>query len=131
MSSVGSEIVLIAVHHVQLTVPRGASDRARAFYGEALGLAEIPKPAALAANGGFWLSLGGLQIHVGEEDGIDRAATKAHLCYEVTDLELWKNRVRSLGLFPEDGTPIPGAERFEFRDPFGNRVEMIRFETVP
>ena len=27
-----------------------------------------------------------------------------------------------------DGIPIPGCDRFEFRDPFGNRVEMI--ETV-
>ena len=24
-----------------------------------------------------------------------------------------------------DGVPIPGYDRFEFRDPFGNRVEMI------
>jgi hypothetical protein len=25
-----------------------------------------------------------------------------------------------------EGVPIPGFERFEFRDPFGNRVEMIQ-----
>jgi hypothetical protein len=24
-----------------------------------------------------------------------------------------------------DGIPIPGHDRFEFRDPFGNRVELI------
>jgi hypothetical protein len=30
--------------------------------------------------------------------------------------------------------PIPGSERFEFRDPFGNRVELIersRAESEP
>jgi hypothetical protein len=25
-----------------------------------------------------------------------------------------------------DAVPLPGFERFEFRDPFGNRVELIQ-----
>jgi len=61
-------------HHVQVSIPRGAEDEARRFYGEVLGLMEIPKPPALAGRGGFWLSLGEMQIHFGVEDGVDRLA---------------------------------------------------------
>ncbi len=34
----------IALHHVQVAIPIGEEDRARAFYGGVLGLVEIPKP---------------------------------------------------------------------------------------
>jgi catechol 2,3-dioxygenase-like lactoylglutathione lyase family enzyme len=47
-----------ALHHVQLAMPRGAESAARAFYGGVLGLAEIVKPAALAARGGVWFRAG-------------------------------------------------------------------------
>jgi hypothetical protein len=30
----------------------------------------------------------------------------------------------ALGIEATEGVPIPGYDRFEFRDPFGNRVEF-------
>jgi catechol 2,3-dioxygenase-like lactoylglutathione lyase family enzyme len=33
-----------AIHHVQITIPRGAEDEARTFYCDLLGLPEIEKP---------------------------------------------------------------------------------------
>ncbi len=63
---------VIRLHHVMVTVPKGAEDKARVFYCGVLGMAEIPKPESLRGRGGFWLALGDLQIHVGTEDGVDR-----------------------------------------------------------
>jgi catechol 2,3-dioxygenase-like lactoylglutathione lyase family enzyme len=116
---------ITGVDHVQITVPTGAVQQARAFYCGLLGLPEIPKPDSLRERGGFWLQVGDRQLHVGVEDGVDRQGTKAHVAYAVHDLAGWRARLTAAGVRPIDGVPIPGCERFEFRDPFGNRVEFI------
>jgi catechol 2,3-dioxygenase-like lactoylglutathione lyase family enzyme len=113
------------LHHAQICVPKGAEEQARAFYCGVLGLQEVDKPDSLAGRGGFWLQVGDRQVHVGTEGPVDRQATKAHLAYEVRDLGAWRRRLVETGVRAEDGVPIPGYERFEFRDPFGNRVEFI------
>jgi catechol 2,3-dioxygenase-like lactoylglutathione lyase family enzyme len=117
--------MLLRVHHAEITIPRGAEDEARKFYCELLGLREIPKPEALRGRGGFWLELGQTQVHIGAEDGVDRNATKAHIAYEVDDIEAWRTRLEEYSVKTTEGIPIPGIVRFEFRDPFGNRVEFL------
>ena len=114
------------LHHVMVTIPKGAADEARAFYCGVLGMSETAKPASLRGRGGFWLQLGEIQIHVGVEDGVDRRATKAHFAYQVDDVLGWMDKLAALGIMPTDSVPIPGCARFEFRDPFGNRVELIQ-----
>ena len=52
-------------------------------------------------------------------------ATKAHLAYEVSDLEFWKKKLSEEKIVIKESIPIPGYTRFEFRDPFGNRVEFL------
>ncbi len=116
---------IVGLHHAQITVPPAAVDAARAFYCDLLGLPEVEKPDVLKPRGGFWLRVGDRQVHVGIEDGVDRAATKAHLAYEVRDLGTFCNRLRTAGVTLLDSVPIPGADRVEIRDPFGNRVEFI------
>ena len=117
---------ILAIHHVQITVPVGSETAARSFYCNVLGLAEIEKPESLKSRGGLWLQVGDKQVHIGVEVGVDRPATKAHVAYAVGDLESWRARLLSHGIPVEEGIPIPGFARFEFRDPFGNRVEMIQ-----
>jgi catechol 2,3-dioxygenase-like lactoylglutathione lyase family enzyme len=117
--------LIAGVHHVQITVPRGNEAEAKRFYCDFLGLKEVGKPKSLETRGGFWLQAGDRQIHVGVEDGVDRSATKAHVAYAVTELEAWRAKLRQAGVEVLDGIPIPGYRRFEFRDPFGNRVEFI------
>jgi catechol 2,3-dioxygenase-like lactoylglutathione lyase family enzyme len=114
------------VHHAQITIPRGAEAQARHFYCDVLGLSETEKPAALQGRGGFWLQVGEAQVHVGTEDGVERRSTKAHVAYEVTDLATCRARLAREGVAILDGVPIPGYERFEIRDPFGNRVEFLQ-----
>ena len=119
-------MTLEALHHVQISIHKGSEDEARAFYKDILGLREIPKPDPLAGRGGFWLELGGTQIHFGTEDGVDRAKTKGHAAYLVKDLEKWRQKLTDAGCEVMNGIPIPGYDRFEFRDPFGNRVEFLQ-----
>lgn len=118
--------MIIGVDHVQITIPRGEESKARAFYCDFLGLKEIPKPENRKKNGGFWLEAGFSQVHVGVEDGIDRGKTKVHVAYQVSDLELWKQKFQAAGFEFRDCAPFPNAQSFDFRDPFGNRVELIQ-----
>lgn len=116
---------ILRVQHAQITIPGGAETEARAFYCEFLGLREVPKPESLRGRGGFWLEIDAFQVHVGTESDLDRTRTKAHPAYEVEDLEAWREKLESIDIKILDGVPIPGCDRFEFRDPFGNRVEFM------
>ncbi|MDB5321840.1 MAG: glyoxalase [Phycisphaerales bacterium] len=118
--------VVVGIHHVQITVPEGQDGAARDFYCNVMGLREIEKPKALKGRGGLWLAVGDLQVHVGVEIGVNQEATKAHVAYQVTDIAKWRDRLEKAGVTIVDSVAIPGFERFEFRDPFGNRVELIQ-----
>ena len=117
---------ILGLHHAQITIPRGAEAQGRQFYCDLLGLPEVEKPASLQGRGGFWLQVGPQQVHVGVEDGVERTATKAHLAYQVDNIEMWKKRLQENGIEIGDSIPFAGFERFEIRDPFGNRVEFIQ-----
>ena len=117
---------IIRIHHAQITVPEGSEDRAREFYCGFLGLREVEKPASLQGRGGFWLEIGDQQVHVGTETGVDRSATKAHIAYQVDDLAAWHTKLAEREIAILEGIAIPGFKRCEFRDPFGNRVELIQ-----
>jgi catechol 2,3-dioxygenase-like lactoylglutathione lyase family enzyme len=122
--------MILGIDHVQITIPANAVAKARSFYCGLLGLREIPKPATLQERGGFWLQVGDRQVHVGTEEGVTRHATKAHVAYAVIDIAEWRVRLAAAGVEILDGIPIPGRDRFEFRDPFGNRVELIEAVAV-
>ncbi len=117
--------MIIGLHHAQITIPADTEDAARRFYCGVLGLTERPVPEALSGRAAFWLQVGSLSVHVGREDGVDRRATKGHLAYEVADLGAWREKLAAAGVTVLESIPLPGYKRFEFRDPFGNRVEMI------
>lgn len=117
--------MIIKVQHAQITIAVGTEEKAREFYRETLGFTEVPRPQALQGRGGFWLEIGGFQVHVGTDDGFDRTSTKAHLAYEVESLGYWRKRLQACHIEILEGLPIPNFNRFEFRDPFGNRVEFL------
>ena len=114
------------LHHVQMTVASDQVEQAREFYCDVLGLLEIEKPESLKDRGGFWMRLGDVDIHVGVQDGIDRQTLKSHIAFQVGDLEVWRSRLLEHGIQILASIPIPGYTRFEFRDPFGNRMELIQ-----
>lgn len=116
---------ILGIDHVQITIPVGSERIAHAFYCGVLGLAEVAKPASLAGRGGLWLVVGDQNLHIGVEDGVERALTRAHIAYRVSDLAAWRARLEQAGCLILESVPIPGFERFETRDPFGNRIEII------
>ena len=115
---------LLGLDHVQLAMPEGGEDDARAFYSRVLGLIEIPKPPALAARGGVWFGNGALQLHLGTESDF-RPARKAHPAIRVDDLSVLAESCRAAGHTPQFDESLPGVVRFYASDPFGNRLEFL------
>lgn len=118
--------MIIGIHHVQITIPSGAEEQARAFYCGLLDLAETPKPESLKSRGGLWLLTGDREMHLGIEDGVERRPTRTHVALQVLDLVAMRSRLEAAGVAIEESVPIPGMDRFEFRDPFGNRLELLQ-----
>jgi len=110
--------------HVQLAIPPGSEARCRAFYGDLLGWAEMPKPASLAARGGLWLQVGAHQVHLGVEEDF-RPARKAHPAFAVNDLDALAKRFVAAGVAVAYDDAIPGLKRFYVSDPVGNRIEFL------
>ena len=120
---------LVRIDHVQLAMSAGGEAAARAFYRDALGLAETPKPAHLAARGGCWFEDDALKVHLGVDPDF-RPARKAHPAFVVTDLALLAARLEA-GKYrvAEDGL-LDGRRRVFADDPFGNRIELIEAAPV-
>ncbi len=112
-----------AIDHVQVAIPRGSEDTARAFYGELLGFTEVPKPSELAGRGGAWFELGDVKVHLGVEDDF-RPARKAHVAFQVNSVRQLAIDAATAGYEVNDDDPIDGVDRIFVFDPFGNRLEF-------
>src|SRR3954469_4812033 len=111
------------LNHVQLCVPCGEEERAHEFYTRVLGLREIEKPDVLKPNGGFWLQVADIQLHIGVEE--IQGKSKRHPAFEVEGLEGIRAHLAENGVKMKDESSIPGINRFSFFDPFGNRIELM------
>lgn len=119
-----AEIKIHAIDHVQLAMPRGGEERARAFYAGVLGLQEVPKPPELAKRGGAWFEQGSVKIHLGMEDDF-RAAKKAHPALVVEGLAEIIALCQEGGYRATPDVPFAGYRRMHVEDPFGNRLELM------
>ena len=115
---------ILALDHVQVVMPPGQEARARAFYGDVLGLVEEPKPANLVGRGGAWFRAGTLRIHLGVDSEF-RPATKAHPAILVTGLQELAGRCKAAGFRVVADEPLEGFDRVYVFDPFGNRIELL------
>ena len=117
--------MLRAIDHVQLAIPRGGEDVARAYWVGVFGLVELPKPPAPAKRGGCWfIATGGhVQVHVGIEDPF-APAQKAHPAFRVGDLDALEATLAAAGHTVQWSDDVPGTRRFHTNDPFGNRLEF-------
>jgi catechol 2,3-dioxygenase-like lactoylglutathione lyase family enzyme len=119
-----SLIAMIAIDHVQLAMPPGEEQKARAFYGGLLGMTELPKPAELSARGGCWFGSGGVQLHLGVESDF-HPAKKAHPALRCRDYAVLLERFGKAGVRVNQAHDIAGVSRCHVHDPFGNRIELI------
>jgi catechol 2,3-dioxygenase-like lactoylglutathione lyase family enzyme len=114
-----------ALNHAHLTVPMEGLDEARRFYCDVIGLQEVEKPESLKVYPGFWIQLDNCQLHIGGENStINRWDSGVHVAIEIPDLEARRARLDAAGVKMSDMVYYPGYRRFEFRDPFGNRLEL-------
>jgi glyoxylase I family protein len=113
-------------------------ERSRAFYGETLGLVEIPRPSSFAFAGA-WFRAGDDEVHlIVESDTTMRAGAAdtgrglsaglvTHLALEVDDLGAMLARVRERGV-EIGGGPMArgdGVDQAFILDPDGYVVEMF------
>jgi len=116
-------VAVLGLDHVQLAAPRGCEAAARTFFGNLLGMEELPKPEPIRARGGVWFRAGAQELHVGVEDPF-APARKAHPGLVVDDLDAIRKRFRVSGVAYEDDDKIEGIDRLFVHDPFGNRLEL-------
>src|SRR3954453_484039 len=106
-------MAVLGLDHVQIAAPPGCEGDARRFYGGLLGLAELDKPAALAARGGARFALGGGRQLPGGGEADVAPARKAHPALRVGagSLEVLAQRLVEAGRDNPRGDARPGGAR--------------------
>ncbi len=116
---------ILSIDHIQIAMPPGEEDKARAFYGDILAFTEIPKPAKLAKRGGAWFQSESAHLHLGVEQDF-HPARKAHPAFIVDELDILLTKAQSAGYETDTSQPpLDGYKRAHVFDPFGNRIELM------
>lgn len=117
--------MILSIDHVQIGMPPGEEEKARAFYIELLGFAETSKPPQLAKRDGVWLQSSTVQLHLGAEPDF-HPARKAHPAFIVDDLDRLTAKITGAGYQTDTTQPaLDGYKRAHVFDPFGNRIELM------
>ncbi|HEY0277488.1 MAG TPA: hypothetical protein VGC32_04395 [Solirubrobacterales bacterium] len=112
--------------HVQIAAPPDCEPAARHFFGDLLGLPELPKPAPLSTRGGCWFALADRQLHIGVDPDFT-PARKAHVALRLgpADLDDLATRLAAASFPVTWDENLPGERRFYSADPWGNRIEFL------
>ncbi|MFD4395294.1 glyoxalase [Kitasatospora sp. NPDC058478] len=118
--------MITALDHVQLSAPPGSEALLRAFYGDVLQMAEIPKPRPLTEGGGCWFAADGgrVRLYLGIEERF-RPSTKAHPGIAVSEIDDFASRLSELGALVVWDDSLPPRRRFYTTDPVGNLLEFV------
>ncbi len=112
------------LNHIQICIPHGEEDKGREFYCGILGLKEIEKPKRMKANGGFWVEIADVQIHIGTEDM--NGISKRHPAFEVEDLDAVKSYLIKEKISVVEQQSVNELNRFSFFDYWDNRIELMQ-----
>ena len=112
-----------SIHHVSLVVTD--LERSRRFYGQVLGLREIPRPATFDFVV-VWYDLGTQHIHLLLRDTAE-ALSPRHFALQVDDAVAAREHLANVGVAARETTPIPGCDRFFVHDPDGNLIEIMQW----
>jgi catechol 2,3-dioxygenase-like lactoylglutathione lyase family enzyme len=119
----------VRLQHVSVAIPLDGAARARAFYGDLLGLEERDVLPKLDPSRFIWFRVGGdLELHLMLLD--EPPPRQAHFCLAADDLDDLRSRLEAAGVATRDGTELVGRARFTCRDPFGNLIELARFTSA-
>lgn len=112
------------IDHVLVCIPFGAREAARKFYVDTLKLAEI---SGEHPNEALWFKIGDGELHIREEN-VPLQISGRHAAFEVSNLADAKSFLEEKGVEVSYSSVITGRDRCFFRDPWGNRFELIEFE---
>jgi catechol 2,3-dioxygenase-like lactoylglutathione lyase family enzyme len=116
------------LQHVSIPRPPGSEAATRAFYGDLLGLEEIPVPSTIRRFDLIWFALGpNAELHVFAEQPVEDRSAR-HFCLAVDDLGGVRRRLVEAGYQPWEPEIIRGRPRFFCRDPFNNIIEFTAIE---
>ena len=128
--------VLLGIQHLALIV--ADVDRSRRFYGEQLGMEEIPRPEIFTFTGA-WFRAGGQELHlIGAADTTSAAGwpdpgpsahsgLAGHLAIEVDDLDAERARLETnrVSVFAGPLKRGDGVVQLYVHDPDGHLVELF------
>jgi catechol 2,3-dioxygenase-like lactoylglutathione lyase family enzyme len=112
------------LHHVSIPAPPDTIEQGRRFYGDLLGMTELPQPVSLESGSVFWFQAGAGELHLFKEQPGDPASSNRHFCLAVEDIADIRQRLNQAGINIEEATAIHNRPRFFCHDPFGNRLEI-------
>ena len=119
---------LLANDHVQLAIPEGGEDSARAFFVDLIGMREVAKPDTLSPQG-CWFAAGEVALHLGVDprwrEIRDSDKYERILAFGAA-LPRLRARLEQAGVACRDDKPVAGYRRFFTADPFGNRLEFMQ-----
>ncbi len=116
---------LRGIHHVAISIPPERHVASVRFYRDVLGFEELPVPESLTSVPIItWFRIGGNELHLIEEPN-DPGDVRRHICFEVDELEPFRERLERNGEQTLEADHIPGRPRFFCYDPAGNRLEFL------
>jgi catechol 2,3-dioxygenase-like lactoylglutathione lyase family enzyme len=119
---------VVRLQHTSIPMPSGGQAKARDFFGNVLGMSEVPPPSTLDVANLVWFLAGdrGHEVHLFVDNELAAKSAAQHLCLQVDDLDAYRNRFTAAGVAVEETTPIVGRPRFFVHDPFGNFLEIMQ-----
>lgn len=123
-----SEGKIIGLQHLAINVTD--LEAAKTFYGELLGLAELPRPGAVADQfRSIWYLLGNAELHVVENKEFVplKSPLGPHFAVACDNFSKASERFANSGAEIVFGpaTGMDGVDRVVLKDPTGNIVEVI------
>ena len=119
----------ISINHIAIAVTD--LEESEAFYRDVIGLKQIPEPFGLGMHA--WFQIGDSQLHVIRGATERRERNKYnHLCFSVSDMDQFIDRITSHGVEFSDWdmnpgqitTRVDGVQQIYFTDPDGYWIEV-------
>ena len=114
------------IDHVTITAPEELLDDVVEWYESCLGLERIEKPEG-TRPAGAWFRAGTQEVHVSIDP--HNPPHDAHFGLVVDDYDGVVDTLRSAHCHIEQASAIAGRHRFYTRDPAGNRIEVVAFDS--
>jgi len=119
-------IEFIRADHIHITVSPERLAEAKLFYTNIIGLTLIERPKELDASKGYWFQMGDIQLHIGVEPQLPKSGR--HTAFEIKNVAAARKHLEINGVEILEEPFLPGRNRFAFRDPLGNKIELLEME---